>query len=291
MTAPRLDFAAVAAAARGRWPAILQTLGIDGACLSDRHGPCPGCGGRDRFRFDDRAGRGTWLCSAGGGTPLAGDGFALLEHVHGWGAAECLRRVAEVLGLAGVAPPPPIEPRRSPPPQPERDHTAAAARAAWLWSRATAAGGDHPYLRRKQVAAHGLRRLGDALVLPLRDIDGRLWSLQFIDAAGGKRFLRGGRVAGCFHRLARSDGALDVVLIGEGYATCAAAHEATGYAAAVAHSAGNLPAVACALRERYPHADIVLLADDDPAGRTCCARAARAVQGRVALPPEVRCGA
>ena len=46
-----------------------------------------------------------------------------------------------------------------------------------------------------------------------------------------------------------------------------------------------------ALRKRYPGADLVLLADDDPAGRTACERAARAVDGRVALPPEVRHGA
>ena len=51
MTAP--TFAMVKIAAHGRWPEILAALGIDPAALRNRHGPCPGCGGRDRFRFDD----------------------------------------------------------------------------------------------------------------------------------------------------------------------------------------------------------------------------------------------
>lgn len=41
---------------------------------------------------------------------------------------------------------------------------------------------DHPYLERKGVEAFGLRLDGDRLVTPLRDIDGKLWSLQYIPA-------------------------------------------------------------------------------------------------------------
>ena len=35
------------------WPEILVGLGIDPQFLVRRHGPCPACGGKDRFRFDD----------------------------------------------------------------------------------------------------------------------------------------------------------------------------------------------------------------------------------------------
>ncbi|HAU4420604.1 TPA: hypothetical protein JDY45_22925 [Citrobacter freundii] len=51
----------ISAAARGKWPVILQMLRID-VPENGRHGPCPKCGGKDRFRLDDLDGRGTWIC-------------------------------------------------------------------------------------------------------------------------------------------------------------------------------------------------------------------------------------
>lgn len=57
--------------AHGRWRGILPDLGLPAKLLNGRHGPCPFCGGKDRFRFDDKEGRGTWICSQCG----AGDGI------------------------------------------------------------------------------------------------------------------------------------------------------------------------------------------------------------------------
>lgn len=51
-----LNLAQVKATVRGNWPHVLMSLGIASGFLTGRHGPCPGCGGRDRFRFDDRNG-------------------------------------------------------------------------------------------------------------------------------------------------------------------------------------------------------------------------------------------
>ena len=45
--------------ARGRWREILPRFGIAGRFLQNRHGPCPLCGGKDRYRFDDRDGSGS----------------------------------------------------------------------------------------------------------------------------------------------------------------------------------------------------------------------------------------
>ncbi len=59
----------------GRWKGILPSLGIPSKALTNRHGPCPMCGGKDRFRFDDKGGRGTWFCSHCG----AGDGIELVK--------------------------------------------------------------------------------------------------------------------------------------------------------------------------------------------------------------------
>lgn len=66
---------------RGRWQSLLPAFGIDHRHLSGKHGPCPICrDGRDRFRFDDKDGAGTWICSVCG----AGDGFSLLMKAKGW---------------------------------------------------------------------------------------------------------------------------------------------------------------------------------------------------------------
>src|SRR3954471_10943088 len=65
--------------ARGRWHGILPQLGISPKLLQNKHGPCPMCGGSDRFRFDDRDGRGTWICNKCG----SGDGAELVKRVKG----------------------------------------------------------------------------------------------------------------------------------------------------------------------------------------------------------------
>ncbi|HEX6940606.1 MAG TPA: toprim domain-containing protein, partial [Longimicrobiales bacterium] len=86
------DFASVGAAARGRWPGILQALGVDPRYLKDEHGPCPVCGGKDRYRFDDK-GDGRFYCSRCG----PGDGFTLVERVLNLSRAEALRRVSALV--------------------------------------------------------------------------------------------------------------------------------------------------------------------------------------------------
>jgi putative DNA primase/helicase len=66
----------------GNWAAALTQFGIDATLLDGRRHQCPraGCASKDGFRFDDREGRGTWICSQGIGAPVAGDGPALLVH-------------------------------------------------------------------------------------------------------------------------------------------------------------------------------------------------------------------
>jgi len=76
-TGERLDFDFIREEARGRWPSILHTLSLAVPSKPMQHGPCPACGGKDRFRFDDKDGRGTWICSQC--DPHAGDGFQLIQ--------------------------------------------------------------------------------------------------------------------------------------------------------------------------------------------------------------------
>lgn len=84
----------------GRWPGILQALGIDPAFLRNKHGPCPMCEGKDRYRFDDKAGRGTWFCSHCG----SGDGFRLLQQLLGWSFSEAAGQVDRIIGTVQPGP-------------------------------------------------------------------------------------------------------------------------------------------------------------------------------------------
>jgi putative DNA primase/helicase len=168
-----------------------------------------------------------------------------------------------------------------------RRHTEAMNKAAAIWKTAQPAAENHPYLTRKNIKAHGARLHNGTLVIPVRE-GSELNSLQFIDGDGQKRFLTGGRVGGCYFSIGHPKGAAPLC-IAEGYATGATIHEATGYPVAVAFNAGNLEAVARALREKFPDSELIVCADDDAGtagnpGLSKAKAAARAVGGKLAIP-------
>ena len=137
----------------------------------------------------------------------------------------------------------------------------AADRAEEEVGTYTDASADHPYLVRKRIEAHGVKidRAG-RLVVPVIDQAGEILSYQTIDADGNKRFLKGGKIEGGFYELR---GNRKVIFIGEGFATCASIHEATGYTTLVAFDCGNLVKVAKAAKEMFPGSKIVIGADND----------------------------
>lgn len=81
--------------ARGRWREILPRLGIETRFLSNKQGPCPFCGGKTRFRFDDKEGNGTWYCNQC--IPHAGAGLHLIRKLHGWDYATACREVDNII--------------------------------------------------------------------------------------------------------------------------------------------------------------------------------------------------
>jgi putative DNA primase/helicase len=159
-------------------------------------------------------------------------------------------------------------------------HTKARERALAIWRLAQPVE-SHPYLSQKRVRAYGIRQYKGCLVIPLRDTQGTIHSLQFIDVEGRKRFLKGGAITDHYHAIGRYQGVLCVC---EGYATGATIHQATGHAVAVAFNAGNLKSVAIALRTKFPNARIIVCADNDPVGIAKGREAAQAVQGCITLP-------
>ncbi|WP_326490157.1 primase-helicase zinc-binding domain-containing protein, partial [Pectobacterium versatile] len=79
--------------ASGHWPQLLPAVGIRiGA--TGQHTACPMCEGKDRFRFDNKEGRGTWICNQCG----AGDGLNLVEKALNLTPTEAALKVGAWLG-------------------------------------------------------------------------------------------------------------------------------------------------------------------------------------------------
>ena len=122
--------------AKDRWEQILPSLGVDAEFLANIHGPCPACGGTDRFRFDDKDGYGSFFCNHCG----AGDGISLVMRVNGWDFKQAAVEIRNVLGGAAndahVAVAPVRKVKTEAEKKVELDRKKAQLRALWKSSRA-----------------------------------------------------------------------------------------------------------------------------------------------------------
>ena len=167
----------------------------------------------------------------------------------------------------------------------KKDHESASTEASSIWKKSTPEIGTHKYLQVKRVIPHGIRTNGFKLVIPMYS-DGNLWSIQTIDPAGKKRFLKGGKKQGCYYPLGKLD---DVICLTEGFATAATIREVTGYAVACCFDAGNLKPVAVSMRKKYPDIKIIICADNDQyseinTGFLEATKTAREVSAHLAIP-------
>lgn len=79
----------------GRWKSILEAAGFEPRTLSGRNIECPFCGGKDRFRFDDKN-EGMFFCTKCG----PGDGFRMLMLQRSIGFSEALKLAREYGAVA-----------------------------------------------------------------------------------------------------------------------------------------------------------------------------------------------
>ena len=177
---------------------------------------------------------------------------------------------------------------------------AAARCAADLWANASRADPAHPYLVAKALEPFGIRQARRDLLVPMVDPGFRLWNVQRIWPDGFKLFGKDARTAGLFwpHGVHMQDGrpSAGPLVIGEGFATMAAVHSATGFGVVAAMSARNLETVARAMRKLFPTRELVIAADDDRhltenIGLGVARKAAQAVRGVVATPRPEMCPA
>lgn len=177
--------------------------------------------------------------------------------------------------------------------QREATERAAAQAAADFWTKSTRANPDHAYLQAKRLEPFGVRQSGRELLVPMMDGAFRIWNVQRIRPDGFKLFGKDARTKGLFwpHGAHQPDGSplVGPLVIGEGYATMAAIHMATGHGVIAALSASNLLAVGRIMRRLFPNRQLVIAADDDAhlaqnKGIEAAGKVARAVGACLAVP-------
>lgn len=160
---------------------------------------------------------------------------------------------------------------------------------------------DTPYLNKKGLGARKgvfLGEDGKTTCIPAFDVDGKLWTMQYIQEDGTKRFAKNGRKEGCFTIVGRGMDALrnaPAIVIAEGYATAGSISDGIAAPVVAAFDSGNLMAVAKALHDKYPDKAVIVAGDDDQhlldnprvrrnVGREKAEMAAEAVGGKAVFP-------
>jgi len=159
----------------------------------------------------------------------------------------------------------------------------ASKQAEELFNRALIASNAHPYLARKKVKPYGIKSLDGNLLIPVYSVLGDFQSIQFIDADGGKKFLKGGQMQGGCHFIGEIQPTKPIYIC-EGYATASSVYEDTECLTIVAFNAGNLINVATELRKQLPEIQIVIAGDSDSVGREYAEKASLAVNGLTLIP-------
>ena len=139
-------------AARGRWKGIIQMLGVDPKFLENRHQKCPFCGGKDRYRFDDKDGSGSYFCSGCG----AGTGMDFVMALRSWDFPTAAREVDAIVGR--------VRADESKPKRSEKDKVAALHRILEASRRVTPNTPAWIYLNRRCGDPGGI--LGDLRAHP-----------------------------------------------------------------------------------------------------------------------------
>lgn len=136
----------------------------------------------------------------------------------------------------------------------------AAKWSRFIWQRSKK-NSPHPYLDKKGFSSTGTKVWGKRLVIPIYK-DGAIVNLQFIAPDGFKRPMKWGEITGCYGSVNKGKD-FSLIYVAEGYATARSVHEASERPCVFGLNAGNLKPVVGRLRDKYPHARIVVAADND----------------------------
>ena len=289
--------------ANGQWQNILANLGAE--VPLNTHTACPHCGGKDRFRFDDKGGNGTFICNQCG----SGDGLDLVQRIAGGSVTEAAYRVAEIIGIDTRSDNPPTYHNHEAKAQAQELQDASKAQQAESqaneqaekhkrftarYSRtiANAKRGESDYLKAKGLQGFTMMLLNDgSLIIPLLNTKGTITAAQTIKPNGDKRLLLDSAKNGSYYPINEPVN-VSTVIIAEGLATALTCHLLKPEAHTVAAiDASNLIHVAKVMRTKYPESQIIIAGDNDikpdqsNTGKRAAEKAAKAVNGIAILPP------
>lgn len=285
--------------ANGQWQAILSHLGAE--VPLNTHTACPHCGGKDRFRFDNKDGNGTFICNQCG----SGDGLDLVQKILGGSVTEAAYEVANIIGIDTRSACPPAYRRSEIKAQQDELKAQQAEKQAnekrekhkrfierYNRTIANVQRGRSDYLKAKGLHGFEMDLLQDgSLIIPLLDAGGVITGAQTIKPNGDKRLLSDSSKSGSYYPINEPVN-VSTVIIAEGLATALTCHLIQPEAHTVAAiDAGNLIHVAKVMRVKYPESKIIIAGDNDikpgqdNTGKLAAEKAAKAVNGVAVLPP------
>ncbi|HGW5665711.1 TPA: DUF927 domain-containing protein [Proteus mirabilis] len=277
-------------ASQGRWLYILANLGIT-VPDNHKHGACPKCGGKDRFRFDDKNGKGTWFCNQCG----HGDGLDLVKLVTGKKTKTACQEVSKIILLPTfkeIAPTPikKVSAKKGIEHYEKIKEFSSLGESQYLINKGFA---NHQCLITRQQYTQGEFSFPvGSLLLPLVDTDSVIKGGQLISLNGEKSLLSGSTLSGSFIIVRQPEKKpLEQIVITEGFATGLSLSKCLDALIVASVSATNLVKVAQQLRAQYPDAKIIIAGDNDfvdgkdNTGKMWAERAGKAVDGWVTLPP------
>ncbi|WP_240127445.1 DUF927 domain-containing protein [Proteus mirabilis] len=285
--------------ANGQWQAILSHLGAE--VPLNTHTACPACGGKDRFRFDNKDDNGTFICNQCG----SGDGLDLVQKILGGSVTEAAYEVANIIGIDTRSACPPAYRRSEIKAQQDELKAQQAEKQAnekrekhkrfierYNRTIANVQRGGSDYLKAKGLHGFEMDLLQDgSLIIPLLDAGGVITGAQTIKPNGDKRLLSDSAKSGSYYPINEPVN-VSTVIIAEGLATALTCHLIQPEAHTVAAiDAGNLIHVAKVMRVKYPESKIIIAGDNDikpgqdNTGKLAAEKAAKVVNGVAVLPP------
>ncbi|MCX8655550.1 toprim domain-containing protein [Gilliamella sp. B2894] len=287
----------ITAQAVDKWDYIFHSLGIEVG--NGKHCPCPMCGGKDRFRFDNQNGRGTYICNQCG----SGDGLELIKHYYHCDAKEASNKVAECLNLPNHS-----NQIREKTVFKKRDSEQSynnnipdnpvCKKVEYLLSKTTL--GQSEYLTKKGLTFDLPLLDNGRIFAPMLNLRNEYAGGQFIEPDGGKHLMKSSNKKSafilassilsrpaevCANLLAHNE-----IIICEGLATGISIAEFRQQSIVIsAIDAGNLIHVAKAIRELNPTVKIIVAGDNDidqspNTGLAKAIEAAQTVNGYYSVP-------
>ena len=208
---------------------IIDALDLKQLSKGEYHGPCPACGGTDRF----------WISAHQGEVKV---------HCRQCGDFAAIQKALIEQGLW-------------PANEPSRADNVLEFREREV--RAEDFDGE-TYDVRKRIELHGAKLEGTTVVVPITNVGGKLVGYQRISPDGEKRFSPGMDKTAAFGVCGRID--QNKAYIAEGYATASSVYMATGVSCVFALDAGNLPKVCSEFARVFPDVELIVAADNDEPG-------------------------